>query len=234
MFSNFSNPFSKNKKDQDQETDMTDKNDQPENIQFDAADAADGSAQGRSSDLPDDFPEDFQMPEGFPDLDENMVAQMQEMMGQIQKGQRAEELETENADLKNRLGRLAADFEGYRTRTQQETADAQSQGVSKAAKALMPVYDDITRALSMAADDPAKLVPGMQAVQNKVLSIFAGLGLEPTGQEGEDFDPMYHEAIQVVEGEDGKILQTYELGFKMNGQSVRPARVVVGQKTQIY
>ena len=109
---------------------MTDKNDQPENIQFDAADAADGSAQGRSSDLPDDFPEDFQMPEGFPDLDENMVAQMQEMMGQIQKGQRAEELETENADLKNRLGRLAADFEGYRTRTQQETADAQSQGVS--------------------------------------------------------------------------------------------------------
>lgn len=203
---------------------------QPENIQFDGPDAeASSNMKQRSSDLPDDFPEDFEMPEGFPEMDENMMAQVQEMMGQLQKGQRAEELEQENADLKNRLGRLAADFEGYRNRTAQETAEAQGKGISKAAEALMPVYDDISRALSMGSEDPAKLIPGMQAVQSKVLSIFAGLGLEVTGQEGEAFDPMFHEAIQVVAGEDGKIVQTYELGFRMGERCVRPARVVVGQ-----
>ncbi|MDO4263452.1 MAG: nucleotide exchange factor GrpE [Deinococcus sp.] len=235
MFSNFSNPFGKKK-----ETDMTDdtrqdkhaqgQNEQPGNIQFDDQ-AAESGVKQRSSDLPNDFPEDFEMPEGFPEMDETMMAQVQEMMGQLQMGQRAEELEKENADLKTRLGRLAADFEGYRTRTAQDTAEAQSRGVSKAAEALMPVYDDISRALSMGSEDPTKLIPGMQAVQSKVLSIFAGLGLEPTGQAGEDFDPTYHEAIQVVEGEDGKIVQTYELGFRMGERCVRPARVAVSQKS---
>ncbi|RTR21146.1 nucleotide exchange factor GrpE [Deinococcus radiophilus] len=217
----------------DQRNDQPQGEQQTENIQFDGADGlqnANADVTARRSDLPDDFPEDFQMPEGFPEMDENMMAQVQEMMGQLQKGQRADELEQENADLKNRLGRLAADFEGYRTRTAQDVSDAQSKGISKAAEALMPVYDDIARALSMGSEDPSKLIPGMQAVQSKVLGIFAGLGLEPTGQEGEAFDPTYHEAIQVIEGEDGMIVQTYELGFRMGDRCVRPARVVVSQK----
>ncbi|WP_261664698.1 nucleotide exchange factor GrpE [Deinococcus sp. Marseille-Q6407] len=236
MFSNFLNPFGKKKepemsddtKNPQGQQDPAEMQGEPSNIQFGGPDQS--GAPARSSDLPDDFPEDFEMPEGFPDMDENMMAQVQEMMGQLQRGQRAEELEQENADLKNRLGRLAADFEGYRSRTAQEAAEAQNKGVSKAAEALMPVYDDISRALSMGAEDPSKLVPGMQAVLNKVLSVFAGLGLEPTGQEGEHFDPTYHEAIQVVAGEDGKIIQTYELGFRMGERCVRPARVVVGQQ----
>ncbi|WP_278914658.1 nucleotide exchange factor GrpE, partial [Deinococcus wulumuqiensis] len=51
------------------------------------------------------------------------------------------------------------------------------------------------------------------------------------GKEGETFDPQWHEAIQVVEGnEDEKIVQTYQLGFKMGDKLVRPARVVVSRK----
>lgn len=171
---------------------------------------------------------DFEMPEGFPDMDENMFGQVQEMMAKLE---RVDELEKENADLRGKLGRLAADFEGYRNRTAQESAEAQSKGVSKAAEALMPVYDDMERAVSVGVDDPAKLIPGMQAVQNKILTIFAGLGLEVTGREGETFDPQWHEAIQVVEGdEDDQIVQTYQLGFKMGDKLVRPARVVVSRK----
>lgn len=165
-------------------------------------------------------------PEGFPEMDENMMGQVQEMMAKLA---RVDELEAENTDLRSKLGRLAADFEGYRNRTAGESAEASQKGVSKAAEALMPVYDDISRALSMGTDDPAKLIPGMQAVQNKILSIFSSLGLEATGAEGETFDPNFHEAIQVMEGEDGQILQTYELGFRMGERSVRPARVAVGQ-----
>ena len=187
-----------------------------ENIKFDAEPVEDGENA------------DFEMPEGFPDMDENMLGQVQEMMAKLQ---RVDELEKENADLKNRLGRLAADFEGYRNRTGLETAEAEGKGVSKAAEALMPVYDDVERALSMGTDDPAKLIPGMEAVLNKVLLVFGGLGLEATGREGETFDPQWHEAIQVVEGdEDEKIVQTYQLGFKMGDRLVRPARVVVSRK----
>lgn len=192
-------------------------NEAAENIKFDAetVDEADTNT-------------DFEMPEGFPDMDENMFGQVQEMMAKLG---RVDELEKENADLRGKLGRLAADFEGYRNRTAQESAEAQSKGVSKAAGALMPVYDDMERAVSVGVDDPAKLIPGMQAVQNKILTIFAGLGLEVTGKEGETFDPQWHEAIQVVEGdEDDQIVQTYQLGFKMGDRLVRPARVVVSRK----
>lgn len=192
-------------------------NEAAENIKFDAE-----TVEKADTDT------DFEMPEGFPDMDENMFGQVQEMMAKLE---RVDELEKENADLRGKLGRLAADFEGYRNRTAQESAEAQSRGVSKAAEALMPVYDDMERAVSVGVDDPAKLIPGMQAVQNKILTIFAGLGLEVTGKEGETFDPQWHEAIQVVEGdEDDQIVQTYQLGFKMGDKLVRPARVVVSRK----
>lgn len=205
-----------------------DKNEQKRTI--DADDALDVEmpygATSEGGELADDG--EFQMPEGFPDMDENMLGQVQEMMGKLQ---RADELEKENADLKFRLGRLAADFEGYRTRTGQETSEAEGKGVSRAAEALMPVYDDVERALSMGVGDPAKLIPGMQAIQSKVLSVFSGLGLEATGKEGETFDPQWHEAIQVVPGdEDDKIVQVYQLGFRMGERLVRPARVVVSRK----
>lgn len=203
-------------------TDDNKKNGQPENenIKFDAEPVAE------TDNMDEDA--DFQMPEGFPDMDAGMLGQVQEMMGKLQK---ADELEKENADLKNRLGRLAADFEGYRNRTGIETAEAEGKGVSKAAEALMPVYDDVERALTAGVDDPAKLIPGVQAIQSKVLSIFSTLGLEATGREGETFDPQWHEAIQVVPGdEDEVIVQCYQLGFKMGDRLVRPARVVVSRK----
>ncbi|SMB95827.1 nucleotide exchange factor GrpE [Deinococcus hopiensis] len=166
--------------------------------------------------------------DGFPGMDENMFGQVQEMMAKLE---RADELEKENAELKGKLGRLAADFENYRRRTQEDVDAAKGQGVAKAAEALMPVYDDLDRAVTMGSGDPAKLIPGMQAVQSKVLTVFGGLGLEATGKEGEAFDPRWHEAIQVVPGDaDDTIVQVYQLGFRMGERLVRPARVVVSKK----
>lgn len=164
----------------------------------------------------------------FPGLDENMLGQVQEMMAKLEK---ADELEKENNDLKVKLSRLATDFEMYRTRTAQDVTGAEGQGIAKAAEALMPIYDDLDRAVTSGVTDPSKLIPGVQAVQGKVLSIFAGLGLEATGKEGEHFDPQWHEALQVVPGEqDDVIVQVYQLGFRMGDKLVRPARVVVSRK----
>ncbi|GAA4000101.1 hypothetical protein GCM10022631_08840 [Deinococcus rubellus] len=168
---------------------------------------------------------------GFPGMDgmdEGMFAQVQEMMAKME---RADELEKENADLKGRLGRLAADFESYRRRTQDDVSAAEGSGKAKAAEAMMPIYDALDRAVTMGAEDPAKLIPGMQAVQASVLRVFSSLGLEATGKAGEHFDPQWHEALQVVPGtDDNTIAQVYELGFKMGDKLVRPARVVVTQK----
>ncbi|AZI43564.1 nucleotide exchange factor GrpE [Deinococcus psychrotolerans] len=166
--------------------------------------------------------------DGMPDLDENMFAQVQEMMAKMEK---VDELEKENADLRGRLGRLAADFESHRRRTQDDVSGAQDQGKAKAAEAMMPIYDALERALTMGTEDPVKLIPGVQAVQASVLRVFSGLGLEATGSVGEHFDPQWHEALQVVPGDENDIItQVYELGFKMGDKLVRPARVVVSKK----
>ena len=140
-------------------------------------------------------------------------------------------LNAEIADLKDKLGRLAADFENYRKRTAQEAAQAQGKGVSQAAEAMMPVYDDLERAMTMGGGDPAKLIPGHQNVQQKLVNIFSGLGLELTGKEGEAFDPQWHEAIQAIPGQhDDVIVQVYQPGFRMGDRLVRPARVIVSKK----
>lgn len=161
-------------------------------------------------------------------LDPNMFAGVQEMMDKLQK---ADELERENNDLRGRLARLAADFESFRRRTASDAADAQAKGTADAAEALMPVYDDVSRALEMGSADPAKLIPGMQNVVSKVLSVFEKLGLQATGREGEVFDPQWHEALQVVPGEqDDTVVQVFQTGFRMGERLVRPARVVVSKK----
>ncbi|GGQ93481.1 nucleotide exchange factor GrpE [Deinococcus ruber] len=161
-------------------------------------------------------------------FDPAMFGQVQEMMDKLQK---SEELERENAELKNRLGRLAADFESFRRRTADDATEAKAKGTADAAEALMPVFDDISRALEMGSGDPAKLLPGFVNVQNKVLSVFEKLGLSATGQEGEHFDPQWHEALQVVPGEeDDVVVQVFQRGFRMNDRLVRPARVVVSRK----
>ncbi|MBB5296162.1 nucleotide exchange factor GrpE [Deinococcus metallilatus] len=203
------------------------KKNQNEQATQDTHEAREGQSNQANAEQTEEDDEDIDLG-NFPGLDENMFGQVQEMMAKLE---RVGELEQENADLKVKLGRLAADFENYRRRTQEDVDAAEGQGVAKAAERLMPVYDDLDRALSMGSGDPAKLIPGVEAVQSRVLSIFSGLGLEATGKEGEHFDPRWHEAIQVVPGEeDDVIVQVYQLGFRMGDRLVRPARVVVSKK----
>lgn len=158
-------------------------------------------------------------------LDENMLGQVQEMMGKLQ---RADELEGELNDLRGKYARLLADFENYRRRTNQDVLDAKGAGISKAVEELLPVYDDLARALEVAKKDPASVLSGLSGVQGAMLRTFEKLGLEQTGAEGEPFDPALHEALQVVPGErDNVIVQVYQSGFRMGDKLVRPARVVV-------
>jgi molecular chaperone GrpE len=130
--------------------------------------------------------------------------------------------------------RTRADFENYRKRVAKETSDALARGKAELARELLPVIDNLERALQSGADPPAHeaLTRGVELVLEELRGKLAGAGVEAFDPKGEKFDPQLHEALstQPAEGtEPGVVLETLEKGYRLNGQVLRPARVVVSK-----
>jgi molecular chaperone GrpE len=126
--------------------------------------------------------------------------------------------------------RTKADFENYRKRAVREAAAAQSRGVIKLAKELLPAVDNLDRAVKAADGAEGDLVSGIKLVHAEVLAALARVGIEPYSPEGEPFDPEHHEAVaqQPVEGaEPGTVVEVYQRGYRLGETVLRPARVVV-------
>ncbi len=144
---------------------------------------------------------------------------------------RLQELERELSSWKERYGRLQADFESYRFRMGNEVDAAHGAGVAKAAEQLLPVLDDLRRAIGIGSEHPEQLIAGLRGVESALLSRLEALGLQVTGKVGEPFDPELHEALSVVQGEeDNTIVQVYQQGALLAGRLIRPARVVVSKR----
>jgi molecular chaperone GrpE len=130
--------------------------------------------------------------------------------------------------------RTQADFENYRKRMAKEAAAAQDRGVKRVVSELLPALDNFERALAAAeaeeADEEHHLTHGIRLVQQELASALTRVGIEAFSPQGETFDPNEHEAMaqQPVEGaEPGTVVEVYQAGYKLNGNVVRPARVVV-------
>ncbi len=125
--------------------------------------------------------------------------------------------------------RTQADFENYRKRVAKESAAAAERGVAKLAKELLPALDNLDRALeAAAAEDP--LLEGVRLVRAELSAALARVGVESFDPKGEQFDPVYHEAMaqQPVEGAaSGTVAEVYQPGYRLKGTVIRPARVVV-------
>jgi len=124
--------------------------------------------------------------------------------------------------------RTQADFENYRKRMARETAVAESRGIAKVVKEILPAVDNLELALQAAGDD--EVAEGFGLVRNEFLAALARLGIEPFSPEGQPFDPSEHEAMsqQPVEGvEAGTVASVYQQGYRIDGSVLRPARVVV-------
>jgi molecular chaperone GrpE len=124
--------------------------------------------------------------------------------------------------------RTQADFENYRKRMARETAVAESRGIAKVVKEILPAVDNLELALQAAGDD--EVAEGFRLVRNEFLAALARLGIEPFSPEGQPFDPSEHEAMsqQPVEGvETGTVASVYQQGYRIDGTVLRPARVVV-------
>ena len=136
--------------------------------------------------------------------------------------------------LKDKYMRLLADFDNYRKRMQAEVEAARKEGEIKAIRAILPVLDDLERALEHAGANPETIAEGVRAVHQGFERILSGLGVEPVPGEGESFDPNVHEAIGVVEGEeDEKVAAVYQKGYRYGEQLIRPARVAVTKKKEV-
>ena len=125
--------------------------------------------------------------------------------------------------------RLAADYDNFRKRTVKEKEQLYASGKADAVEKLLPVYDNLERALNQPTEDGA-YKKGVEMTMAQLVSILNGLGVEIYGQPGESFDPNIHNAVMHTEDENAEentITQVFQKGFKMGEKIVRFAMVQV-------
>ena len=125
--------------------------------------------------------------------------------------------------------RLAADYDNYRKRTLKEKEAAYGHGKADAVEKLLPVYDNLERALNQNTEDEA-YKKGVEMTMTQLVSIFTALGVEIFGAEGDAFDPNIHNAIMHTEAEgaeENTITKVFQKGFKLGEKIVRFAMVEV-------
>ena len=146
-----------------------------------------------------------------------------------------EKAQAEIADLKDKYLRSVAEFDNYRKRTLKERTELILNGGEKVISTLLPVLDDMERALQNGekTDDPAVLREGMELIYNKLVKVLEGHGVSKIDTENADFDTDIHEAIAMVPGmgddKKGKVIDCLATGYKLNDKVIRHAKVAVGQ-----
>ncbi|MGD0272758.1 MAG: nucleotide exchange factor GrpE [Gaiellaceae bacterium] len=144
------------------------------------------------------------------------------------------EAEEARDELLDRLQRMAADFDNYRKRVAREQEALVARAHAGLVEAILPVLDDLERALEAAAmHEEAKLEDGVRLVHRQLSGVLAREGLQeiPTGV---PFDPHVHEALAAIpsESEEGTILEVVQRGYMLGDRVLRPARVIVAAASQ--
>jgi molecular chaperone GrpE len=138
-------------------------------------------------------------------------------------------LQAERDELFDRLQRLAAEFDNYRKRNARDSAALIERANERLVKELLPVLDDLGRALAAAEEhEEAKLEEGVRLVQRALADLLKKEGLAEIGTDGK-FDPHVHEALlsQPSDAEEGSVIEVVQKGYKLGNKVLRPARVVV-------
>ena len=131
--------------------------------------------------------------------------------------------------------RLAAEYDNYRKRSMRERSEAEARGQASLIKQLLDPLDDLSRFAHVdpTTVDPATITQGADMVERKLRKVLSGLGLEIIDPVGETFDPSLHEAVTTEPAlspeDDHTVSKVFQVGYRYNGQLLRPARVVVKQ-----
>jgi molecular chaperone GrpE len=138
-------------------------------------------------------------------------------------------LEAERDQAVDQLKRVAADFDNFRKRAAREREEIVALANERLVKELLPVLDDLERALVAAAEhEEARLEEGVQLVYRALAQLLERQGLKEIDAGGK-FDPHVHEALlsQPSEREEGDVIDVVQKGYKLGERVLRPARVVV-------
>jgi molecular chaperone GrpE len=138
-------------------------------------------------------------------------------------------LQAERDELFDRLQRLAAEFDNFRKRSAREQAALSERANERLVKELIPILDDLGRALEAATEhEELKLEEGVRLVHRSLSGLLTREGLAEIETDGK-FDPHVHEALlsQPSEEEEGSVIEVVQKGYKLGDKVLRPARVVV-------
>jgi molecular chaperone GrpE len=149
-------------------------------------------------------------------------------------------VEAENAELKDRIARRQADFENYRKRIERERSETYNRVVADIAAKLLPVMDNLKRALdaessveAAESDEFRHFLSGVDLISKQLTGVLEALGVKPIVAIGEQFDPHIHEAVVTEATDDYEpdtVMQEIVSGYRLGDKLIRPALVKVATK----
>jgi molecular chaperone GrpE len=142
-----------------------------------------------------------------------------------------EELRRERDAVQDRLLRTAAEFDNYRKRMDRERRDLADYTSADVVTELLPIIDNLERALQAAADDDP-LRKGVELIHKQMLDMLRKRGVKPIETLGADFDPNFHQAVIHEESADhreGEVMQELQRGYLLGDRLLRPAMVKVAK-----
>jgi molecular chaperone GrpE len=145
-----------------------------------------------------------------------------------------EKLRAERDSLVDRLARMQAEFDNARKRAAKEQQDFRDYALVDTIKTIIPVLDSFERALQT-SPQKSEFHSGMELIHKQLVDALAKLGVKAISAKGEQFDPRYHEAIEMVDTEDAEdqtVLEELQRGYRLKDRLLRPAMVKVARNSR--
>jgi molecular chaperone GrpE len=138
----------------------------------------------------------------------------------------------ENLDYKDAHARAVADYDNLKKETARLRGEYARYAACEVVEQMLPVLDNLNKALESAPDGCDQWVDGIKLIREQFQKVMEAAGVQPLGAEGEEFNPVIHEAL-MREARDGAksdtVVQVIEPGYKMHDKTLRPAKVVVAE-----
>ena len=150
------------------------------------------------------------------------------------KSSEVEKLSAERDMLLDRLARMQAEFDNARKRSAKEQQDYRDYALVDVVKTLLPVMDSFDRALQ-SSPEKSEFHAGVELIHKQLQAALAKIGVQPVAAKGQQFDPRFHEAIEMVDTEEAKdheVLDELQRGYKLKDRLVRPAMVRVARNSK--
>ncbi len=144
-----------------------------------------------------------------------------------------EQAQQEAKDLRDEMLRMRAETDNLRKRLQREKHDSVQFANERLIKQLIPIFENLDRALKAPDTNVESLKEGVQLTSNQVLALFKKENVEPIQAVGESFDPSIHEVLSQIESndhDDNTVIEEFSKGYRMNGRVLLPSRVVTSRK----